>query len=206
VGGKKLGERQANHALPQTVGRHIYSLIRIIEKITAEKNISFTEEEDTWFNGQMNVPVKTYSFSYPVELGDIEVVGEHRINTWRKTNWYKHIHSTDIYLWNIQLISEHKLPELKVSTNSWFRVNLLHQSKLTVKSSDKLLEHRLTVSKNVADLLLPGSESSSASIFSSNNVISTSFNSLVDHEGMIRKALLVFEEIAGGVNTPANKA
>ena len=167
----------------------------IIEHITAEKEVDFTEEIGTWFNGEMNVPVKTYRFQYPTILGSIEVIGEYRRNTWQKANWYKSINFSDIYIRTINLNANRTLPSIEIEANSWIKQKFFNRPRLNVNCNIQELKKDLENSAILAELLLSGHENVSATIRSDDRRLWTTFNTLIDHESLIRKSLETFEEI-----------
>ena len=176
----------------------------IIQNITTEKSVEFIEEESIWFNGHMNNPVKTYRFNYPSTLGIIEVIGEYRRNTWQKANWYKNIHFTDIYLWTIKLNTRATLPSIEIEANSWLNQKIFMEPKLKVSCSNPDLKKSLENSQRLSTLLLGKHENVSATIRTVGQTLCTSFNTQIDHEGLIRKALHSIEEIEEKIKTTAN--
>lgn len=176
----------------------------IIQNITTEKLVDFTVEEATWFNGEMNAPVKTYRFNYPSSLGTIEVIGEYRRNTWQKPNWYKSIHYTDIYLWTINLNSDVTLPDLEIDKNSWIKRKFFNRPELNVTCGNQELKKSLENSPYLKDLLGGGNENISATIRAQGKKMWTSFNTLIDHEGLIRIALISMEDIEDKIKAIVN--
>lgn len=174
-------------------------LEEIIKNISEAKGCNFAMEESTWFNGEMNVPVKTYRLNYTTQGSKINLTGEYRRNTWRKANWYKNIHSIDVYLWTIKLESNHKIPEFEISKNSWLQTKIFNLDRLDIKSDNKALKKRLKTIEILNDLLDGNEEKVSATIRGDGKIIWTSFNTLIEHNNLIGKALLAFEKIGNEI-------
>ncbi len=152
-------------------------------------------EESPMFNGKMNVPIKVYKLNYPSKTGHIHLIGEYRRNTWQKPSMLKHIHNTDIYLWEIKLIVDSKLPKFKIEKNSWLKTAFLHQHVLSIKCKDERLYRSLYYSEKLADLLAGNNGKLSGTIISDGHTMYTNFNTMLNHEQLITRALETFETI-----------
>lgn len=159
-------------------------------------------EESTYFNGQMNVPVKTYNLYYTLNQSKIILIAEYRRNTWKNANWYKNIQSTDIYLWTLKLESSEETPDFRISRNNWLQTYILKRPNLKIKSQDNELKYRLEKLNNLKDLF----KKIDATIRVDDQNIWTSFNTLIDHKKTINKALTVFEEIENEIQSTPKKS
>lgn len=172
----------------------------IIETISSNRNASFQEEESTWFNGEMNAPVKTYSLSFPVLNGNLHLEGEYRRNVWQKPNWYKNISQTDIYLWTVSVESQLNLPKSEIKPGSWINRLILNRKGPSINSESGDLKEVLADSKLLKRLFDGDHEVIHTTIRILDQKIWMTFSSLIDHERLVNTAIETIEFI----NTKAN--
>lgn len=168
---------------------------QIIQNIATQKGVIFTMEESSYFNGKMYLPVKTYKLEYPTMFGQLHLNGEYRRNTFQKPGLTKGIYDTDIYLWEITLKVNTKITKFKVEKNSWINTTFFHQDKLSVKCKDRMLKVALSELNILHELLVEEGPIISSAIRSDGKSIWTCFNTILDHEKLIKKVLTAFEEI-----------
>lgn len=145
-------------------------------------------EESTWFNGEMNVPLKQFRLEYQVAQCRINLKAEFRRNSWQKPSWYKNLYLTDVYLWGIELHSDGEFADFELHKRSSLGAILHKNQKMEIIAQDEELLALINQCKPLHELFAT-SHSPIQHIYGKDNKVSTHFNTVVDHQHSIERVL-----------------